>query len=91
MGQSSQNENLILIEDENETNWNEMNIEEYVEKVKNGNVQIKKNQSWRKCDECFLQKLHIQTKMWGGILLCDGWENGWKDKSSIHEKYFMSC
>ncbi len=42
MGESNQNENLILIEDENETNWNEMNIEEYVEREKNGNVQTKK-------------------------------------------------
>jgi len=39
MGKSSQNENLILIE-KNETNENEMNIENHVEKVVNGNVQI---------------------------------------------------
>ncbi len=41
MGGSNQNENLILIEDENETNWNEMKIEEYVERIKSGNVQTK--------------------------------------------------
>jgi hypothetical protein len=27
MGVSNENENLIMIEDENETNWNEMKIE----------------------------------------------------------------
>jgi hypothetical protein len=40
MGEWSQNENLILIEDENETNRNEMDIKEYVERAKSGNVQI---------------------------------------------------
>ncbi len=40
---SNQNENLILIEDENEANWNEMKIEEYVERVENGNVQTINN------------------------------------------------
>jgi hypothetical protein len=39
MGESSQNEILILIE-ENETNENEMNIEKHVEKVESGNAQI---------------------------------------------------
>jgi hypothetical protein len=38
MGGSNQNENLILIEDENKTNWNEMKIKKYVEKVENGSV-----------------------------------------------------
>jgi hypothetical protein len=41
MGESSQNENLILIEDENETNPNERNIEKYVKKVESENVQTK--------------------------------------------------
>jgi len=41
MEESCQNEILILIEDENETNQNETNIEEYVERVKNLNVQTK--------------------------------------------------
>jgi hypothetical protein len=41
MGESSQNENLILIEDENETNQNETKIEEYVEIVESENVQTK--------------------------------------------------
>jgi hypothetical protein len=40
MGESSQNENLILIEDENETNRNVMNIEKYVKTSKGGNVQF---------------------------------------------------
>jgi len=38
MGESSQNENLILIE-ENENIENEMNIQKHVEKVENENVQ----------------------------------------------------
>jgi hypothetical protein len=37
MGKSSQNENLILIE-ENETNENEMYIEEHVERVESENM-----------------------------------------------------
>jgi len=41
MGKSNENENLILIE-ENETNENEMHIEEHVEKVESGNVQTRK-------------------------------------------------
>jgi len=41
MGGSNQNENLILIEDENETNRNEMKIEKYAERIKSGNVQTK--------------------------------------------------
>jgi hypothetical protein len=41
MGEFSQNEILILIEDENETNCNETNIEEYVERVESENVQTK--------------------------------------------------
>ncbi len=39
MGESYQNEILILIE-ENEINENEMNIEKHVERVESGNVQI---------------------------------------------------
>jgi hypothetical protein len=42
MGESSQNENLILIE-ENQTNENEMYIEKHVEKVENENVQAENN------------------------------------------------
>jgi hypothetical protein len=41
MGKSNENEILILIE-ENETNENEMNIEKHVERVESGNVQIRK-------------------------------------------------
>jgi hypothetical protein len=48
MGGSNQNENLILIEDENETNWNEMKIEEYAEKIKSGNVQTKNSKVEKK-------------------------------------------
>jgi hypothetical protein len=40
MGDSSQNENLILIE-ENQTNGNEMDIEEDVERGESENVQTK--------------------------------------------------
>jgi hypothetical protein len=40
MGESSQNENLILIE-ENQTNENEMYIEEDVERGESENVQTK--------------------------------------------------
>jgi hypothetical protein len=39
MGESSRNENLILIE-ENQTNENEMYIEEHVKKGESENVQI---------------------------------------------------
>jgi hypothetical protein len=41
MGESNQNEILILIE-ENQTNENEMYIKEHVEKVENKNVQTSK-------------------------------------------------
>jgi hypothetical protein len=41
MGGLNQNENLILIENEDETNWNGMKIEEYVEKIECANVQTK--------------------------------------------------
>jgi hypothetical protein len=43
MGESSQNENLIMIEDENKSNGNEMNTKENVEKSKIRNVQIENN------------------------------------------------
>jgi hypothetical protein len=42
MGESNQNENLILIE-ENKTNENEMNIEKHVKIIESGNVQIENN------------------------------------------------
>jgi hypothetical protein len=38
MGESSQNENLILFE-ENQTNENEMSVEKHVEKVESENMQ----------------------------------------------------
>jgi hypothetical protein len=41
MGKSNENEILILIE-ENETNENDMSIEEHVERVQSGNVQTRK-------------------------------------------------
>jgi hypothetical protein len=42
MGELTQNENLFLIE-KNQTNENEMYIEEHVEKVKCANVQTENN------------------------------------------------
>ncbi len=51
MGESCQNEILIWIEDENETNQNETNIEEYVERVESENVQTKNSRvekMWKK-------------------------------------------
>ncbi len=42
MGESSQNENFILIE-ENQTNENEMYIEKHVERIEGENAQTKNN------------------------------------------------
>ncbi len=58
MGESIQNENLILIE-ENQTNENEMDIEEVVERGENENVQTKNSKVEKKCKQImnfFLQK-----------------------------------
>jgi hypothetical protein len=41
MGKSNQNQNLILIQ-ENETNENDMSIEEHVERVESGIKQTRK-------------------------------------------------
>jgi ribosomal protein L11 methylase PrmA len=57
-----------LIE-ENETNENEMNIEEHVERVESENVQIKNSrveENWEKKRKNNLQKLHVQRKNWIG-------------------------
>jgi hypothetical protein len=48
MGESSQNEILILIEDEIETNRNEMNMEEYLEIVEIENVETKNSRVEKK-------------------------------------------
>jgi hypothetical protein len=68
MGESSQNEILILIE-KNETNENEMNIEKHVEKVESGNVQTKNTRVEKNGEQIMkniLQKLYVQRKIWRG-------------------------
>jgi hypothetical protein len=68
MGQSSQNENLILIE-ENQTNENEMYIEKDVERRESENVQTQNNkveENGEKIMKKNLQKLHAQRKCWRG-------------------------
>jgi hypothetical protein len=62
MGKSSQNENLILIE-ENQTNENGMYIEKDVERKESENVQTKKielKEIGEQIMNFFLQKLHAQ-------------------------------
>jgi hypothetical protein len=66
MEESCQNEILILIEDEKETNQNETNIKEYVEKVKNENVQTKNSRIEKNVEQIMnflLYELHIQRKI----------------------------
>jgi hypothetical protein len=68
MGESSQNEILILIE-ENETNENEMDIEEDVERKESENVQIENSKVEKNGKQIMkqnLQKLHVQRKFWRG-------------------------
>jgi hypothetical protein len=68
MGELSQNETLILIE-ENEIDENEMNIEEHVKRVESGNVQTKNNRvekNGEKIMKKILQKLYVQRKIWRG-------------------------
>jgi len=68
MGESSQNENLILIE-ENQTNENEMYIEEDVERGQSENVQTqnsKVEENGERIMKKNLQKLHTQRKCWRG-------------------------
>jgi len=65
MGESNQNEILILIE-ENETDENEMNIEKHVEKVENGNVQTKNIRVEKNGEQIMkniLQKLYVQRNI----------------------------
>jgi hypothetical protein len=57
-----------LIE-ENETNENEMNIEEHVERVESENVWIENNKVEEHGEQIMkknLQKLHVQRKNWIG-------------------------
>jgi len=66
MGKLSQNEKLILIE-ETQTNENEMDIEEVVERGENENVQTKNSKVEKKCKQImnfFLQELHVQRNFW---------------------------
>jgi predicted phage tail protein len=63
MGESSQNENLILIE-KNQTNENEMYTEKHVERIESENVQTKNDRVEE--NEEKLQKLHVQRKNWRG-------------------------
>jgi hypothetical protein len=57
--------NLI---EENETNENEMYIEEHVERIKSGNVQIENSRVEKNGEQnkIKLQKLHVQRKIWRG-------------------------
>jgi ribosomal protein L4 len=63
MGESSQNENLILIE-KNQTNENDLYTEEHVEILESENVQTKNNRVEE--NEEKLQKLHVQIFFWKG-------------------------
>jgi len=68
MGESSQNEKLILIE-ENETNENEMNIEKYLERVESGNVETKNSEVEENGEQRMKEKfakLHVQRNFWKG-------------------------
>jgi len=68
MRESSQNENLILIE-ENQTNENEMYIEKHVERIEGENAQTKNNkveENGKQIMKFFLQKLHVQRKFMEG-------------------------
>jgi hypothetical protein len=64
MGESSQNENLILIE-ENQTNENEMYIEKHVEIIEGENAQTKNNkvqENGKQIMNFFFAKIHVQRK-----------------------------
>jgi hypothetical protein len=68
MGESNQNENLILIK-ENQTNENEMYIAKDVERGESDNVQIKNSkveENGERIMQLFLQKLHVQRNFWKG-------------------------
>ncbi len=68
MGESSQNETFILIE-ENQTNENEMYIEKHVERVEGENVQTKNSKGEENGEQImkfFLQNLHVQRKICRG-------------------------
>jgi hypothetical protein len=68
MGESSQNENFIFIE-ENQRNENEMDIEEDVERGESENVQRENNrieENGKQIMKKKLQKLHVQREFWKG-------------------------
>jgi hypothetical protein len=68
MGESNQNGNLILIE-ENQTNEYEMYIEEHVERGESENVQTENNKVEENGEQVmnfFLHKLFVQRKFWKG-------------------------
>jgi mannitol-1-phosphate/altronate dehydrogenase len=68
MGELNQNEILILIE-ENQTNENEMYIKEHVERIKNKNVKTENCRVEENGEQIMkkkLQKLHVQRKIWKG-------------------------
>jgi hypothetical protein len=68
MGESNQNQNLFLIE-ENQTNENEMYIEKDVERGESDNVQTENNkveEKWERIMKKILQKLHVQRNFLRG-------------------------
>jgi len=67
MGESSQNEKLIFIQ-ENETNENEIDIEEGGERGESENLQTKNSkveEIGKQIMKKKLQQLHVQRKFWG--------------------------
>jgi len=58
MGESNQNENFILIE-ENKTNENEMYIKKHVERIENKNVQTKNSRVEENGEQ--IMKKNLQT------------------------------
>jgi hypothetical protein len=67
MGESSQNENFILIE-ENQTNENEMYIEKHVERIEGENAQTKNNkveENGKQIMKFFFAKITCSKKICG--------------------------
>jgi hypothetical protein len=67
MGKSSQNENLILI-DENETNENEMYVEKHVERVESENMQTK-NSKVEENGEQIMKKDYMFKEKFGEVII----------------------